>query len=265
MNTAPPVCTRCKRRPANYYRRASGEKLCTACLEASLLRAYRYHMRTRLGGVIREARKVLIVTDSCTPATSLALLHLSKLHIPRMHHILSSATVSILAIGGACSEIIKTAEETCNTLRSVGLECIASERTTLTPKQSGHPLQLGATRLKAVLEAVREVEPKPLIVLLPYAAEHLTQWYMGGLNWGLFWLPRLLYGLRESRVYVATPLAEHSMLDYAAYVYLLGLVGANCRPCKLLDTRLLYLQSKSPEYVFAALKLIDELGDLLAA
>ncbi len=230
-----------------------------------MLRAYRYHLRTKLGGVVREARRLLLVVDYCTPATSLALLLLSKHHLPRMRHVLHS-TVSILTAGGACSEILRVVREVCDTLVKAGLECTTTEKLALEQENSAkHPLLAGAVRLRAVLEALGGLEPKPIIALLPYAAEHLTQWYMGGLRWGPFWLPKLLHLLRERNVYIATPLAEHSMLDYAAYTYLSGFAITECSPCKLLDARFLRLQSRSPEYVFAALKLVEELRSLLTA
>ena len=68
------TCSSCRSRPAAYYRASSGERLCTTCLERSLVRIVKGTL-SRLAGM-RPEDHILVPVDKSFKARTLAMLRL---------------------------------------------------------------------------------------------------------------------------------------------------------------------------------------------
>lgn len=242
----PPLCTACRRRPAVYRRRASGEVLCLKCLERALIKA----LRRGLASLARPeyASKLTFISLRSSPIASSGTAYL-------LGTLAKKYSNDILVVGhpdvadvaaGLIEEIIKESPE----IVYVNVSSL-------------EPVPGPVSEARAVAEAIKEREN--VIAVTPITAtdillDSLIRLMIYGLKPCECALPRYLMG----NAIIVSPLSRVLLTDINAYVALRELpvvhsmaVFDGVRGAEKVKNLVAELERRSPETIYRFVKFLQ--------
>ncbi|MEM2020882.1 MAG: hypothetical protein QXP80_01480 [Zestosphaera sp.] len=251
------VCSTCGRRAAFYYRHSSGERLCIACLEESLVNYVKHSFAGRIKLGKAPCISVYIPLERILEGFSLAYL-LSKIEVKFNGHV-----------------IVMTSHEVMNALRKEGIDALLLSRGNVSYEIIETPKLLKCLTgesIKTSIEVIRDARSSEIIqrsqaFLLPHTLTDLNEVFMEYVILGTEDLDLLdLKGVEVDGVPVIYPFRKVQRTDVIAFSYAIGSAGLiqrvtraltdGCIAHDLIKRLVLEVSMKHPELTYSMLKSI---------